>query len=62
MVGLSSEAPSRGPLIVAEARMVKIISTTDELKGIPMIRMNKLKTILFCEEVTGYMKKPLTYA
>ena len=51
-------------LTVAEARMVKLISTTDELKGIlkiPRTRKEKWNTVSFCEEVTGDMKKSLTY-
>ena len=42
-------------LTIAEARTLKLISTTEELKGIlkiPRTEMNKLKTISFCEEVT----------
>ena len=51
-------------LTIAEAGMVKLISTTKEMKGPSRSRtnMNKLKTILFCEEVTRDVKKPLMYA
>ena len=52
-------------LTVAEAKIVKLILTTDELKGIlkiPRIRIVKWNIVSLCEEVTGDMKKPLTYA
>ena len=52
-------------LTTAEARLVKVISMKEELKGIlklPRTSKNKFKTILFSEEVTGDVNEPLTYA
>ena len=52
-------------LTTAEARMVKVISTEEELKGIlklPRTSKNKLKTISFWEEVTEDVKEALMYA
>ena len=52
-------------LKTVEAKLVKVISMKEELKGIlkiPRASKNKLKTILYCEEVTGDVNKTLTYA
>ena len=52
-------------LTTAEARMVKVISRGEELKGIlklPRTNKNKFKTISFCEEVIGDVKEALMYA
>ena len=52
-------------LTTAEARMVKVISTEEELKGILKLSRtskNRFKTISFCEEVTRDVKEALIYA
>ena len=52
-------------LTTAEARMVKVISTEEELKGIlklPRTNKNKFNTISFYEEVTRDVKEAVMYA